>query len=33
METPHLTELVRRMRLEDPNVDIRVDKNGAAGIV
>jgi hypothetical protein len=33
METPHLTELVRRMRLEDPNVDIRVGENGAASIV
>jgi hypothetical protein len=33
METPLLTELVRRMRLEDPNVDIRVGKNGAASIV
>jgi hypothetical protein len=33
METPHLTELVRRMRLEDPNVDIRVGRNGTASIV
>jgi hypothetical protein len=33
METPHLTELVRRMRLEDPDVAIRVGKNGAASIV
>jgi hypothetical protein len=33
METPHLTELVRRTRLEDPNVDIHVGKNGAVSIV
>jgi hypothetical protein len=33
METPYLTELVRRMRLDDAPVSIDISKDGAATVV
>jgi hypothetical protein len=33
MKTPYLAELVRRMRLDNPTVSIKVGENGAATVV
>lgn len=33
MDTPYLTELVRRMRLDNATVTVDVDANGAATVV
>jgi hypothetical protein len=33
MDTPYLTELVRRMRLDDPAASIDVGRNGTATVV